>query len=972
MSFLTVENLMRRVAWLIRSIPDVLYLFNDILPDGHAILFASTQEVQVAVLLSPNGANIYDLHNSFHHLDYPASSSILRKRLWPSMSSELWESWSALQPPLTDCVLQIMQWELDNCFDDRKYRNLCLHLMRKLAKAQGVLPLELYIRNAVREGNHPITGGGFADIWQGRIGDTRVCLKVLRIFTTDSIKEKIIKEFCHESIVWRQLHHPNVLPFLGVSKDLFAPSFCLISPFMEHGNILTFLEKNPNHDRIVCLKQIAEGLKYLHSQCPRIVHGDIRGANILVQDNLVCCLADFGLALVSESQALDSSSGPIRGATRWLGPELIDPRKFENATVDATKRDIYAFACTVVEIFTGKPPFSHHRMDSAVIHDVLSGVRPERPREPYPMPDALWNVVTECWAEFPNMRPTIEQVLPWVCADPPLEDRRWDMSNTQTTWEEPSWVELVDGWLDAQSVHSQHSRSASPKRLEQCVPNVDADTSSTRAIYSGRYGEEVEPLFAPDQPPTIFPPSNNVADEPSLPQLPALRRRPARKRTEVVPDVQFTPPKRPRPTIKTHRRTDAVLPPSPQPDNHPQTGESFPEEERKTLVPPQAPFMGHLRRNLSADSNVTTASSGSSDSRRWGWAPGAPGSEEWSSLTSASPPTSSEDPLPFSRRPSPFNGETEYQVELSDLQQPRPPPTPTIPTFPQDYQWRGPQISLEDTTSSVIPIILQRKGGNAKDWSQYVMVITYGPPEQRTRRYLRDDEQPVKVIIRLRDNNLNPECRLQNISTLRSPVFLAAIKNEARLLRRHNRSASEEPGQSTITKFHKRTLSTPDPLCSYAVAIYPFVAERPGQIDVEVDDRFIILSKNDACCTVQTDLTGIMDYKAGAAVEGIAPPGCFLQLTMPFANATRLAAKANPEFVSSNGFAPILPHTIMSSTFAGTVLRDFNGRGYGELSVNVGTSLFIYKKYLHWSYVVIPGTGERGWVPSWIITRVQS
>lgn len=56
------------------------------------------------------------------------------------------------------------------------------------------------------------------------------------------------QSFCNEALVWRQLKHPNILPFLGVNTELFEPSFCLISPWMSNKDIVTFLKRNPTHN----------------------------------------------------------------------------------------------------------------------------------------------------------------------------------------------------------------------------------------------------------------------------------------------------------------------------------------------------------------------------------------------------------------------------------------------------------------------------------------------------------------------------------------------------------------------------------------------------------------------------------------------------------------------------------------------------------------------------------------------------
>ncbi|KAF9053824.1 kinase-like protein, partial [Hymenopellis radicata] len=250
------------------------------------------------------------------------------------------------------------------------------------------------------------------DIWKGQMNDETVCLKVLRIFLENGhvARQKIIKSFCSEALVWRNLNHPNVLPFLGVSKDLFYPSFCLISPWMNNGNIMAFLSQNPDHDRLRSVTEVAQGLAYLHTLAPPIVHADIRGANILVTDDLRCCLADFGLALAVESQAPAVSTTTLQGSIRWLAPEILDVRLFDSQYV--TARDIYAFGCTILEIYTGKPPFSDIHSDAAIIHEILTRCRmPSRPPEDVFPSEELWVLVQDCLAASATERPSAHSIL---------------------------------------------------------------------------------------------------------------------------------------------------------------------------------------------------------------------------------------------------------------------------------------------------------------------------------------------------------------------------------------------------------------------------------------------------------------------------------------------------------------------------------------------------------------------------------
>ncbi|KAJ7937893.1 kinase-like domain-containing protein, partial [Mycena leptocephala] len=89
-------------------------------------------------------------------------------------------------------------------------------------------------------------------------------------------------------------------------------------------------------------------------------------------------LADFGIAVWAEMHVSWTiiSNSSIRGAVRWLAPELLDP---EHKPKPSTTRDIYSLGCTIYEIYTGKPPFAHISNDLNVRSEILAGSRPSRP-----------------------------------------------------------------------------------------------------------------------------------------------------------------------------------------------------------------------------------------------------------------------------------------------------------------------------------------------------------------------------------------------------------------------------------------------------------------------------------------------------------------------------------------------------------------------------------------------------------------
>ncbi|KAJ8079781.1 hypothetical protein PM082_016603 [Marasmius tenuissimus] len=177
---------------------------------------------------------------------------------------------------------------------------------------------------------------------------------------------------------------------------------------MENGDILSYLKHHPTHDRLKSLHEIAAGVEYLHSHEPTIVHADIRGANILVTDDLTCALADFGLAIAMEAKIMPTSSGSgMKGSIRWLPSEVIFADR--NAR-EKPSRDGYAFGCTMLELITLQPPFTIQMTDPGVILAVISGCRPPRP-EGSQCSDELWDLVQQCWAHDPRMRPSAGKIL---------------------------------------------------------------------------------------------------------------------------------------------------------------------------------------------------------------------------------------------------------------------------------------------------------------------------------------------------------------------------------------------------------------------------------------------------------------------------------------------------------------------------------------------------------------------------------
>ncbi|KAF8179660.1 kinase-like domain-containing protein [Pholiota molesta] len=247
-----------------------------------------------------------------------------------------------------------------------------------------------------------IGAGGFGTVYRAKWNEMDVAVKVMRHSGDTNIPRAVTVR--REVDTWSRLRHPHILQFLGA--NILDDKPFIVTPLIRGGNVAEYLIRNPDCYRLNIVHQLSLGLTYLHSQ--RVVHGDIKCTNVLIDDGGNALLCDFGLARIkadvhSRSLYTNLDAGTQLGSQNWMAPEL-----FEGSSLKMPC-DIYSFGMTVYEMYTGEVPLSHvHPV--RLQEQVINGTRPQKPEE-YEAPqltNGIWAIAEACWAKAPGSRPMAE------------------------------------------------------------------------------------------------------------------------------------------------------------------------------------------------------------------------------------------------------------------------------------------------------------------------------------------------------------------------------------------------------------------------------------------------------------------------------------------------------------------------------------------------------------------------------------
>ncbi|KAL6989565.1 [pyruvate dehydrogenase (acetyl-transferring)] kinase [Sarracenia purpurea var. burkii] len=260
-----------------------------------------------------------------------------------------------------------------------------------------------------------IGSGTYSNVYKARDNITGkiVALKKVRF---DNLEPESVRFMCREIIILRRLDHPNVIKLEGLVTSRMSCSLYLVFEYMEHD--LAGLAASPEikftEAQIKCyMHQLLSGLEHCHNR--GVLHRDVKGSNLLIDNGGILKIADFGLATVVDPNHKHPLTSRV--VTLWYrAPELL-----LGATQYGVGIDLWSAGCILAELLAGKP-IMPGRTEVEQLHKIyklcgspsdeywkkskLPNATLFKPREPYK------RCVSETFKHFPpSSFPLIESLL---------------------------------------------------------------------------------------------------------------------------------------------------------------------------------------------------------------------------------------------------------------------------------------------------------------------------------------------------------------------------------------------------------------------------------------------------------------------------------------------------------------------------------------------------------------------------------
>jgi serine/threonine protein kinase len=225
-------------------------------------------------------------------------------------------------------------------------------------------------------------------------------VKEVRIDARDKADLKFRESLENEIKLYKEMQHPRIVSYLGHGK--VENNLYIYLEYMAGGSIRQVLSQFGAFDESLIATytlDIVQGLDYLHTLDPPVLHRDVKGANILVGLESRVKLSDFGCSKRSK----DTLAMSMRGSIPWMSPEVI------SQTGCGRRSDVWSLGCVVIEMATAKHPWGS--FDNPLVAMRKIGMSTETPPLPKTVSDVCRAFMGVCTQRDKNLRPLAGALL---------------------------------------------------------------------------------------------------------------------------------------------------------------------------------------------------------------------------------------------------------------------------------------------------------------------------------------------------------------------------------------------------------------------------------------------------------------------------------------------------------------------------------------------------------------------------------
>lgn len=348
------------------------------------------------------------------HRDFEANARRDHAELMESLSDI--QNTQAITNDMVREMMSLMQTAMgENKVAAEKRHEKMSSKLYDLQRQSGKLLPDFHLKfgEVQKIGDLPVRGTATIDIFEGLyLGREKVMIKAIRSMKCD---ERSLRRFKREGKIWGEVwdrdQGRHIVPFYGFCQE--GPIPFMVSPWMRNGDALSYVKANDKDlDYRQFIRDIALGVEVLHTMNPPIVHGDIKGSNILISDQGHPLLSDFGLSQIIHdvSGTPFTQSNVVADSYRYFAPEVC----MGNGNL-STATDIYALAMTVLEILTHQQPYRKIKHHMHAAFSASKGEQPGRPTEAQivarGLDHNLWALLKQCWSLKPEERPPVQEYI---------------------------------------------------------------------------------------------------------------------------------------------------------------------------------------------------------------------------------------------------------------------------------------------------------------------------------------------------------------------------------------------------------------------------------------------------------------------------------------------------------------------------------------------------------------------------------